>query len=470
VQYQKSRIFKSRLLSLVVKEIRKMNFNEFTYDYRDYYQLIGNMSESVDLEPSAPEHVVPPETETAARNISHYYLSYGLSFALMEIFELCYKKMEESSIELWKIDERLDQKFTELIISENDQPYKQFKKLRCHDDIQQLSGAVLNYRNDLEKSAISIIDKIYPEYEKAVIQLETGEIPDISVDEQILSEKISELDKKYQELNNSWKNRLISLAENWKQNQKLKSVGSHVMKESLKLKEEMDDYYLSKLYYLFQRITDVFRAINDNVKKLTDSNTDRFISGLKQLRELVNSGLSDPVFPAILTAIAGQDGISVIDKADLKIRKIISSISQFDAMENINIPALTVDKNLTLFERALVRYFPDYLNDMIILKREIIENSCQNIQHVHSSEDMISTKLETILKDNGFHPIKMPELKKEMEGIMSGILEKQALIINDLKEVHSFICNEHLRSVSVLMGRVNEMVSACKFEAYNNLA
>ena len=242
------------------------------------------------------------------------------------------------------------------------------------------------------------------------------------------------------------------------------------MKESLKLKEEMDDYYLSKLYYLFQRITDVFRAINDNVKKLTDSNTDRFISGLKQLRELVNSGLSDPVFPAILTAIAGQDGISVIDKADLKIRKIISSISQFDAMENINIPALTVDKNLTLFERALVRYFPDYLNDMIILKREIIENSCQNIQHVHSSEDMISTKLETILKDNGFHPIKMPELKKEMEGIMSGILEKQALIINDLKEVHSFICNEHLRSVSVLMGRVNEMVSACKFEAYNNLA
>ena len=167
-----------------------MNFNEFTYDYRDYYQLIGNMSESVDLEPSAQEHVVPPETETAARNISHYYLSYGLSFALMEIFELCYKKMEESSIELWKIDERLDQKFTELIISENDQPYKQFKKLRCHDDIQQLSGAVLNYRNDLEKSAISIIDKIYPEYEKAVIQLETGEIPDISVDEQILSEKI----------------------------------------------------------------------------------------------------------------------------------------------------------------------------------------------------------------------------------------------------------------------------------------
>jgi len=466
-QLQKNKTFKSRLLSLVAKDIGKIRFGEFTSDFRDYYMLVENIAESVYLEPVPDENMMSCETDNAIRNISHYYLSSQLSSALFDVFVLCYRKIYDSSIELWKIDDQIDQKLVELVLEDND-PEILVKKINMsssRDDIRRLSESVKNYSDNLDQTANSLIERVVSEYEDAVNHIENADNQLTSADETVLAKRKAELNKSYIDLNNLWISRLLVLADNWKKNQWLKSLNIQALKESVRLQHDINNYYSGKLLPAFRSVGDAVTRFFSEFKKLPDVH-EKFLPGLATLRNYFEKEIQGSAIPDVMKILALHDVITALDKTEVKVNRIISGISHFESMENIQEPPLSSEKNLSLFERVVIRFMPHYSLDLIMLKREITGNMQQNVKYLIELEETISRKLLLTQSVKDIKPDSISVFKKQLEVVSDGLHEKYELILQDIKEINNFISKEHIRSVTLLLSRVNEMISAVKFENY----
>ncbi|MCX6256898.1 MAG: hypothetical protein NTW49_03225 [Bacteroidia bacterium] len=219
---KKSRTFKTRLLNLVVKDFSKLSYHNFNTDFNDFSILLENMVPAIDSGLITGDTADNGELEKRALELCHVFLSIDIPAALFEILEFTYRKMKESSVKLWEIDERLDKRFAEIISNRDDSAnlYRNMKKLHCHDEVEELSRSVLNYKSVLTREAEQIISNELKKFEGALPELINNSIshPDETY---LLKEKYTGLNKKYSGLNSSWKNNLTSLFHDWKKHHSL---------------------------------------------------------------------------------------------------------------------------------------------------------------------------------------------------------------------------------------------------------
>lgn len=296
--------FKISQLPIIFGNIFRKNFNKELKHKRDWQQ-------SVPL-----------------KNMLMYELKEELSLKLLETVKETNKKISDSHLKIWRIYETINDTITKLIKkSEYDESGEiKIEKFDFKSETESIINELKNFKSELKNQSKKIFDNEFEEFKLLYDKVDTIEHSAGNFNKSSIENAHNDLDNKFSQLSDGWKNTFFSLSEDWETNCELYLLRDSALSEYFNIEDKIGDYLSHNLIPPAENIMRSLNNLRIDIKRFKGSESD-----LKKYLHILeidfSNTLKNSLVPSLNDKILNSNFPSLIDSLENEIRNKIEKIS-----------------------------------------------------------------------------------------------------------------------------------------------
>lgn len=419
IEQKKERFFSQPANGSIIKYLKfwKRNFYRISTLPKRTWNGLRSLFKKEKREVKFWNHTIP------FTGLANFYLIDKLFQELLPVYDELNKEINSALVKLWRLDQEAENSFSD---DKNDEILKSFSK-----DVHEIIDYLESEKRSLKGKTDEKIEKVIKEFEDSFYKAGTLELRSRHFDQKHKRKNREETNEEYSELDEGWNVSRYLLAMDWSQDLQIQILRLTITEDYIELREKASSIVESEI---LPGIKEVKEILERSKSKIGDLHDNELIERLKDIKQVLNSQLTEKLIPKISDSLLSNNLYTVLDEFEYKFNNYVSEMPEEEVVGKsydytVRIKSSQIDslspKELIKFEIA-----PDFNEASQEVKKEIFSRISKVQNGIYDVEQISDFSLESALAFD-----KQDDLKeKGPKGIAGKGLDRTIEKLNSLEE------------------------------------